>query len=565
MDNHVDKDKPRRRQPISCDPCRRSKLRCDRHRPCSSCRRRRCEDSCRYKASSSTESSPAIPSRSSVDHHESTHDRWDAVLQRPTIDHHDSLGSTDFPFSFGHVSIDELLARLPPSSCCDYLITQYFMRLSPMFHILHGPTFQKQYNGFIHDPSSVDLSWLALLFLICSVTLNTMAGDDPTLADLWIKYPNARDIPSVSCQLRSAAMICLSQDQFLIRHRLTMLEALLILIYTISHNEGVERSWTLLGIALNMGIALRCNSDSAQLNCIENERRRRCWAGILMLHTYQAILFRDIDMSSLLDIPATMPADVNDADITPDRILRPSSQPTQMSVMMFKIRLFQLSSRLCRHIASPAKFDETALTRFDAQIEDEQKQWDAVFLLDGSPSVLDTSSYAHWCILQLYAHQLYLLLHRPFCRSQSNPRYRSVSRTKCMSSSVALLDLHRQLWELPRLRYYRWLIYGMTSFYALHGAVALASCLLDGTTIDSTSYRETFDSAVSRIEVLRTHSPICRQAYPMLLHLQSLLSPGQSQSSPRDFNTFDEWVDAVQWLNPDSVNWNFWGMNEPNI
>lgn len=224
-------------------------------------------------------------------------------------------------------------------------------------------------------------------------------------------------------------------------------------------------------------------------------------------------------MSLLLNIQATMPADVNDVDIKDDAILPPSSQPTQMSVMKFKSRMFQLSSKICHRLSSKSKFDEAILHHFDGQISEEQRQWDAVFLLDGSPSILDTSSYAHWGILQLYAHQLYLLIHRPFCKPRG-PHFRPTSRAKCISSGAALLDIHRQFCDLPRLRHYRWFVYGLTSFYAIHGAMALASCLLDEHDGCGSSYHSMFNAAVARIDSLQSKSQICAKAFPILRHLQ---------------------------------------------
>ncbi|RJE25249.1 hypothetical protein PHISCL_02399 [Aspergillus sclerotialis] len=203
-----------------------------------------------------------------------------------------------------------------------------------------------------------------------------------------------------------------------------------------------------------------------------------------------------------------MPEDVNDNDIKECDISAPSSQPTQMSLMRFKIQMFQLSTKICRHLSSSSKHNEALLSLFDSQVAEEQRQWDTIFLLDGSPSLLDSSSYAHWCILQLYAHQLYLLLHRPFCKPHS-PCFRSASRAKCIISGTALLDVHRLLYELPRLRHYRWLLSGLTSFYAIHGAIALASCLLDEPdTVDLSPYRPDFDAAVARIYKLRNKSHV---------------------------------------------------------
>lgn len=304
-------------------------------------------------------------------------------------------------------------------------------------------------------------------------------------------------------------------------YNLHTLQALLIFIYGVCHSEGVDHGWTFLGVALNIGIALRCNINSPNLNCIEKERRRRCWAGILLLHTYQGILFRDIDMSFLLNIPAAMPTDANDVDILEDRIQEPLTRPTGMSLMVFKLRLFELSTRICAETHNNLSFDESARDSYDILIAKQQQDWDSLFLPNGTPLLLDTASYAHWCILQTYAHQLYLLIHRPFYHSRSD-HFSALSRSRYLGSSVALLDLHRQIYELPTLRPYRWLLNGMTSFNALQGAVALATCLMDEPESEATMAAkiEIFTAAVGRIESLQPTSALCAKAYPALRSLQ---------------------------------------------
>ncbi|KAI0444807.1 hypothetical protein F4803DRAFT_510573 [Xylaria telfairii] len=237
------------------------------------------------------------------------------------------------------------------------------------------------------------------------------------------------------------------------------------------------------------------------------------------------VSYPGVDMLFLTNVTATMPADVNDVDIREDSILQPSRRPTQMSIMIFKIRLFQLSSRICRHLKGPNKFDEKIRDQFDAEIAAEQRQWDATFLMDGDdelPSLLDFSSFAHWS-LQFHGHHLYLLIHQPFCRPRSNSTcFRQQSRAKCITSGAALLQLHDRFWNIPRLRPCRWTLHGLHSFYAVHGAVALASCLLEEESqiADSLQYRDAFITAVNRVGKLQQRSPICMKAYPILSQLQ---------------------------------------------
>lgn len=275
---------------------------------------------------------------------------------------------------------------------------------------------------------------------------------------------------------------------------------------------------------MNMAIALKCNvlPESPSANDMDEERRWRCWIGLLSLYTYQTILFRDLHTRPLLRVV--------DADTALDFLL--SARPSAgMQVMGFKIRLFRLTARICSNSFDSSRLDNSAVDALDAEVAAEQALWDAAFLHDGLPSVLDTVSYAHWCFLQFYAHQLYLLLHRPFCRvrvtdetGMGSSRYRQSSRHRCITSGAALLELHRRYDEVPRLRHHRWAVYGMLGSCTVHGAMALASCLLDDQDdmMDLAPYRRSFDAAVDLVGKLQNHSTIYTKAYPILRHIQQV-------------------------------------------
>jgi hypothetical protein len=577
----VDPSSKRRRKPLSCEPCRHSKLRCDRQLPCATCLKRGWQDQCAYgpvananaNANSDSTGSPrrqrrtrhssarAVVSRPQ-DQGQNNHDqdrsqqpqvqlptppdpvpirdqspepiqhRWDTILRRPPIVEKcrtNWINGVSFTMSFGpSMPTPDLLRMLPPDAVCEYLVSHYFAHLCSLFRVLHGPTFQKQYSAFLQDRQQADLSFLALLFAICSLTVKTIPDPDPGLMEMWREdQPLPRDISSLAQKYRDAALMCLAQDQFLVRHSLKTLETLLVIIHTISDSEGAEFGWALLGNALHIAIALGCHTNRVESNCITRERRRRCWAGVVILHTYQALLFRDTDLSFLCNMKAPMPADANDADIRDDAILTqpetriPGAAPTQMSLMRFKIRLFHLSTDICNFITGPDRLKEEAMVRLDSRVQAEQQEWDALYLVDGVRSILDTAGYAHWCILQTYAYQLYLLLHRPFHSSRSS-NFRAESRDKCVKSSMGLMDIHRQFYELPRLKAYRWLVHGTISCNALHGAVALTSCVLEMPrgSEEFSSYVAALDATVHRLKALQRSSPACASIYPIICHLQ---------------------------------------------
>ena len=273
-----------------------------------------------------------------------------------------------------------------------------------------------------------------------------------------------------------------------------------------------------------MGIALKCNNSNA-CQAADDERRRRCWVGILSLHTYQAMLFRDVDLKYLLK---TLPPH-SAARIRHNPALGASGRPTGALTMEIKIELFKLASRICSKDAIEQSLRGDALDTLDAEISDLRELWSTHFLDAGSPSVLDATSYAHWCMFEMYAHQLCLHLHRPFCRAGSTSAtapYRPASRWKCITSGAALLDFNQQYLELPRLRHHRWSMFGWNATCTVHGALALASCLLGGdhNGVDLTPYQIVFDSAVKRLGLLQQQSPIYLKAYPILRHIQYVLN-----------------------------------------
>lgn len=592
----------KQRRTLSCARCRASKLQCNRQIPCATCARRGLEGSCTYASvqyspanagqpagevprplcspavSTETPAHPGLTDHirqqgdTGVNDEPTLHD-CEVLLRRPQSSTHvQTPGSKRKLLPSADISVKRLQQDLPPKDCCDYLVTKFFAHISPLFDVVHGSTFQRQYTQYTQAPANTTLSWLALLFVVCSSAVNTVETDDPAMTAIRGSSPNTT---SFSHKLLSSAFTCLSEDQFFFHHDLNTLEALLLAIYVICHSEGVERGWVLLGTALNIAVALRCNINPGQAGLVDSERKRRCWAGILMLHTYQGIIYRDVDMSFLLNNNPTMRAEMNNYSYPNEIAPALPNESQRMSLMQFKIRLFTLSTRICSHIWNSEHSREDRLNHFDNAIAYEQQQWDLTFLVDGAPSVLDTVSYAHWCVLQTYAHQLYLLMHRPFHRSRSQG-YRAESREICLRSSMALMNLHKQLSEAPRLQNYRWLVNGMTSFNAFQAAVALASCLLDEAhTTDRERYQVAFDAGVARMELLQASSPVCAKTVPVLKSLQYVLvlrivwqfsfanlershlaeHLETSRTVGSDTDPFEQWIEQVDLLGADSAEW----------
>jgi Fungal specific transcription factor domain len=273
----------------------------------------------------------------------------------------------------------------------------------------------------------------------------------------------------------------------------------------------------------NVAVALACHIDPSNFNLdlIQSEERRRCWAGLMMLYTIQSTIMGNPDPTFRTPSSVKLPADVNDQDITVTAIHDPLPGPTQMSYLLFKFSLYDLTSQICREIFSSAEPSRSVIQNLDQKICVAQEAWDSRYIADSTFEALPTHHAVHLHILHAYAHQLFLLLHRPFfARSILGLEIPNESQIRCIASAEALLDIHRILSTTPEFRPYMWYTNGLGSFHAFHAAAVLAVALL--MPIYRPQYRKfrgVLEESLGRFEKMAGRSKICEKAARILRFL----------------------------------------------
>jgi hypothetical protein len=153
-----------------------------------------------------------------------------------------------FPFaSDGLNNVEALLMLLPPRKTCDYLVSCYFTVFSPLFHVLHSPTFFAEYHAFSKNPHSVGSSWLSVLFVVLALSITCLEDHDPVLADMGREASPYKNVAVLASRYRDATMKSLMASQFLVHYNMNSLQALILLIYSLNHSHGSGQSWSLLG------------------------------------------------------------------------------------------------------------------------------------------------------------------------------------------------------------------------------------------------------------------------------------------------------------------------------
>ncbi|KIY01443.1 uncharacterized protein Z520_02995 [Fonsecaea multimorphosa CBS 102226] len=457
--------------------------------------------------------------------------------------------SSSFPFSSEALATRRaLLEVLPPGRQCDELKDKFFEVFSPLFHILHDPTFHAEYANFRQCRGDVSLSFLALLFVILSISVTALDSDDPLLTDLGVEATASANIKSLATKYRAAAMGCLSADQFLWRHNLHTVQALVLLIYALSHAHGP--SWALLGTTFNICVSIGCHIDPSQLNLdpVRSEQRRRCWAGLMLLYTVQ-----NTCLGNLAPMKVTtnvrLPADVDDEYISmydSPQVHVDESQPkplSKMSYILFKFKLYRLASDITNFARENGHLN--GLNELDARISREEHEHNARFT---DPRQLPVYHLAHLYIIKNYTSHLRLILHRPYLPPHSSapdstlyefPEQVLQSRQYCKMSAMKILSNHEDLCCDKNLLPYRWFVYGLggyQTFLAASTLVVLLGSEDDSVASDRADVIFALQKCQARFEQLSPRSDISAKAARILR--RTLGSPessnGRGDTAPQE-------------------------------
>ncbi|KAJ6103396.1 hypothetical protein N7486_005823 [Penicillium sp. IBT 16267x] len=362
-----------------------------------------------------------------------------------------SRPETDVPGSillFGvmkPLSRPEILSSLPSKYMTDLLVARYFNSYDPATHILHGPTFQAQYNRHWEDPSRTEIVWIAMLFAMMRLAMLSYhrEGDEP---------PEFRGkAMDMASSFRNSVAECLTLADYTKPHPY-LIEALVFHIHgDVSQSRETDVSvWVLTGVVARLAMRMGYHRDSKafpNITPFQGEMRRRVWSFVRVAD----VLFSfQVGMPSMLraaDSDTDLPQNLYDDDFDEDSKELPQprqlSEPTPISYLRTKARLVFAFGRVNEHASSisNASYDKTM--ELDADLRQardlipdhlrlrplEDCQLDPVQLIMSRYSV------------NMVYHKAQIVLHRPYLvRARENPRF-TYSRRTCIDSAMEILGV----------------------------------------------------------------------------------------------------------------------------
>lgn len=366
----------------------------------------------------------------------------------------------------------ELLNSFPSKADADRLIARYFNAYDPSVHIIHGPSFQKQYDSHWLHPTETSVVWLGMCFAMMTLALQSYyrAGDEP---------PEYRGRAlELSHEFRRLTAQCLLLAD-ITQPIPEVLETLILHVQAEYGRSKDAEPGVLLMVSLCVRLAMRMGyhrdpGPHPQITPFQGEIRRRVWTFVRQCDLLISFQFGLPTMIRTDHIDTEPPRNLYDDELREDMTALPPSRPnfeaTPMSYMIAKSKMTFIFGRIVERVASitnPPSYDETM--KFDQELREARATHPPI--LQMRPFQESARDPANQIMQRLGLEMVYLrslfVLHRKFiAKGRENPRF-AYSRRTCIDASLELLahqaTLHQESQPGGRLKSVKWYISSLTT------------------------------------------------------------------------------------------------------
>jgi hypothetical protein len=350
-------------------------------------------------------------------------------------------------------SRQEILSYLPPRHIADRLTMRYFSAYSPSQHIIHRPTFAKQYAEFWQDESKLPLDWVALLFniLALGVFFSTFTAPHELQSD--------SDVPPMQrySQYRSVAGWALVSGRFSRPGPMTLQPMLLYIESEFLVNRASQMDCYLLSaVGMRLMLKMGLHRDPSKLPNIppfDGEMRRRMWNLLVQIDLIVSFHLGLPSMIHGIESDTLLPRNLIDDDLQDDMTELPQSRPdseyTGLTYPIWKstiCRVFGLVARLAHSLTLPTYPD---VMRLDNLLEDKWSQVPSFMKVKPlEDSITDPPHLVNqrFGLASLYQKSR-CVLHRRYLIEAIPRKEHMYSRKTCLDAALSLLDYQNTIYQ----------------------------------------------------------------------------------------------------------------------
>lgn len=207
--------------------------------------------------------------------------------------------------------------------------------------------------------------------------------------------------------------------------------------------------WIMTGVlvraAVNMGYHLD-PSKLPEISTLQAEYRRRTWLSVISMDDMASFLGGFPRMGSAIHSDTKEPHNLHDWELSEEDIFEPASRPlsesTPVTYLIVKSRLFRALGRVAEISSAPGAVSYETVLEVDEAVQDAYQSIPPhmrVYSMNAANSPHTPSHFSNLGLHCLY-HKGLCMLHRRFmAKERANQKFQ-VSRDRCISSAVALLN-----------------------------------------------------------------------------------------------------------------------------
>jgi Fungal specific transcription factor domain len=370
-----------------------------------------------------------------------------------------------------------------------------------MIDIVHGPTFQKQYDTHWLNPNETPVIWLGMVFSMMAIALYSFErnGEEPA------EYRGQLQQMTRDYRRLTAQCLILSDITQPLTH---MLETLLLFhVGEFARCKDADAGF-LFGLSMIVRLAMRMgyHRDSKHYPAITpfaGEMRRRVWT---VIRQADLLFSSQAGMPPMIrghDANTEQPRNVYDDEIWEDMKALPPSRPmsetTPMCYVIYKAQLLEVFARILDVVQPMTSTSYEEVMKLDQQLREVQGNIPPLFKMRPveesfrDPPALVMQRY----MLDVLFLRIQIVLHRKFmCPSRDSGRY-SYSRRTAIDAAMELLKyqttLHNESRPGGRLHNVRWFVSSLTTHDFLLGAMIVSLDLYNTAEAERTGRRTSND------------------------------------------------------------------------
>ncbi|PYI18848.1 putative C6 transcription factor [Aspergillus japonicus CBS 114.51] len=349
----------------------------------------------------------------------------------------------------------EIMSSFPSKYTTDMLIARYFSCYDPSTHILHGPTFQAQYNKHWEDPSQTCTIWIGMLFAMMRLAMLSYHrnGDEP---------PEFRGKSlDMAGTFRNLVAQCLTLADYTKPYPY-VIESLIFHLHGdfCQTREADVSVWVLVGVIARLAMRMGYHRDSKMFPNItpfQGEMRRRVWT---FVRQADLLFSSQVGLPSMIrstDSDTELPRNLYDDDFDENcqelPPSRPANEPTPISFLIAKARLTYTFGHVGEHTSrcqTATSYDK--VMELDAELRQARDLIPEHLLvrpIEDCPLDSPNLIMSRFAVASVY-HKAQCVLHRQYLvRARENPRF-SYSRRTCLDSAMELLRFQSMLHDETR-------------------------------------------------------------------------------------------------------------------